>query len=70
MGLDMTKARIRVGSNGPPLHLFNPIPVREYWIQNQHKVAEMTKSRKSEDSQVIKSVRRQTEEKYTSKMFL
>ena len=70
MELDMIKARMRAGSNGPPLHLFNPKPIREYWIQNRHKVAEMTKSRSSHDSKVIKRIRKKPEEKYTSKMFL
>ena len=40
ISVDMIKARMRVGSNGPLVHMFNPVPVREYWIQDQHKVTE------------------------------
>ena len=30
MKLPMIRARMRVGSNGPPIHVFNPTPVLEY----------------------------------------
>ena len=57
------------GSNGPLFHLFDPKPIREcmYWLQNGHKVAEMIKSRTTEDSQVLQRIRKQAEEKYTSR---
>ena len=70
MDIEMIRARMRAGSNGPPLHMFNPTPVREYWLRNQHKVAEMIKSRNSDDSRVIKRIRRQDEENYSSRLFL
>ena len=70
MSIEMIRARMRAGSNGPPLHMFNPTPVREYWLRNQHKVAEMIKSRNSDDSRVIKRIRRQDEENYSSRLFL
>ena len=40
MQLPMIQARMRVGSNGPPMHLFNPEPVLEYWITNRHRLAQ------------------------------
>ena len=70
MDLDMIRARMRAGSNGPPLHLFNPAPVRKYWIENGHKVAEMQKSRDSERSQVITRIRKEETEKHTSRLFI
>ena len=70
MGLDMIRSRMRVGSNGPPLHMFDPTPIREYWVQNRHKVAEMVKSRNSDDSRVIQRLRKTDEKRYTSTLFL
>ena len=36
MQIPMIKARMRVGSNGPPLHLFDASLVLEHWKRNGH----------------------------------
>ena len=70
MKLPMIKARMRPGSNGPPLHLFNPEPVLQYWQENHHRLAQKTWVRALEDSVVISRIRKEEEKKYTSPMFL
>ena len=42
MKLPMVKAHMRPGSNGQPLHLFNPEPVLQYWQENHHRLAQKT----------------------------
>ena len=70
MKLPMIRARMRVGSNGPPIHLFNPEPVLEYWIEHRHRLAEKTWVAALDDSRVITRIRRQQEKAYTSTMYL
>ena len=70
MQLPMIQARMRVGSNGPPMHLFNPEPVLEYWITNRHRLAQKQWMQALDNSVVVTRVRKEEEEKYTSKMFL
>ena len=70
MKLPMIRARMRVGSNGPPIHLFNPEPVLEYWIEHRHRLAEKTWIAALDDSIVITCIRRQQEKAYTSTMYL
>ena len=70
MKLPMIKARMRVGTNGPPLHLFNAEPVLDYWVENHHRLAEKTWIKSMEDSVVVSRIRQEEAEKYTSTMFL
>jgi len=35
-----SKARMRVGSNGPPIHMFNTDTIFQYWVDNRHRLAE------------------------------
>ena len=70
MKLPMIKARMRPGSNGPHLHLFNPEPVLQYWQENHHRLAQKTWVKSLEDSVVISRIRKEEEKKYTSTMFL
>ncbi len=69
MKLPMIKARMRVGSNGPPLHLFNAEPVLTYWINNHHRLAQKSWIQSLEHSVVVNRIRANAEEKYTSTMF-
>ena len=36
MKLPIIKARLITKRNGPPLSLFNPVPVRKLWLENGH----------------------------------
>ena len=68
MKLPMIKARMRVGSNGPPLHMFNAEPVLNYW-QEDHRLAQKSWIQSMEDSLVISRIQKSEEMKYTSKMY-
>ena len=70
MKLPMIKARMRAGSNGHPLHLFNTEPVLEYWVENHHRLAEKTWIRALEDSVVVSRIQQEEAEKYASTIFL
>ena len=65
MKLPMIRARMRVGSNGPPIHLFNPTPVLEYWIDNRHRLAEKQWIKSLDESVVVSRLRKEAEKKYT-----
>ena len=67
MGLPMILARNRAGSNGPPLHQFNPQPIVKYWREHNHRLA--LKANETSDSQVVKRIRNE-ETKYTSQIVL
>ena len=54
MKLPMITTRLRVHHNSPPLTLFNPIPVRQKWLQNGHQTARTVTQKKL----VINSVRK------------
>ena len=68
MKLPMILARNRAGTNGPPLHLFDPKPVLQYWKQNHHRLAQ--KAKENDPSRVLNRMRRKQEETYTSKIYL
>jgi len=64
MALPMIIARLRTKVNGPPLTLFNPKPVRQFWIKNKGQLARTI----SENKLVIERIRKE-ERTYTSKIF-
>ena len=70
MKLPMIKARMRVGSNGPPIHQFNPEPVLEYWLANRHRLAQKQWIKALDDSVVVTRICKEEEKKYTSKLYL
>ena len=70
MKLPMNKARVRAGSNGPPIHLFNPKPILEYWPENHHRLAEKSWVKARDESVTITRIRKEEEKKYTSTMFV
>ena len=70
MKLPMIKARMRVGSNGPPIHLFNDDPVLNYWKENHHRLAQKTWVQSMEHSVVVHRIQKEEAEKYTSTMFI
>ena len=65
MALEMVRARLRVSLNGPPLSMFNPVPIRKVWIEKGHEFAE-TKSGKR---LVLNRIHEEDRQKYTSKIF-
>ena len=70
MKLPMIKARMRVGSNGPPLHLFNSDPILDYWKDNHHRLAQKSWIQSMEHSLVVHRIQKEEAEKYTSTMFI
>ena len=65
MKLPMIRARMRVGSNGPPIHMFNPEPVLDDWIDNRHRLAQKQWIEALEESVVVSRIRKEQEKKYT-----
>ena len=66
MGINMMRARSRVGSNGPPLHRFDAKESVRFWIEQGHKHAQTKMDIKSK---VIKRMKKEKDTKYTSKIF-
>ena len=69
MKLPMILARNRAGSNGPPLHRFDPHPVFAYWKEHHTRLALKTGFRSEDTSRVLDRIRREDDEKYTTKIF-
>jgi hypothetical protein len=69
MSTEMIQTRMRVGSNGPPLHLFDAESVRIYWKANGHRLAQKVAHRANPESKVIKRIRDEQNRNYTSKIF-
>ena len=69
MKLPMMQARSRVKCNGPPLHLFSPAPVLQYWLQNNHRLAHSTR-RKDDISMTIRRLRENASAKLKTKLFI
>ena len=69
MSVDMIKTRMQVGSNGTPLHLFDAEIVRIFWKANGHRLAQKVAKRVNPDSKVIKRIRAEQNQNYTSKIF-
>ena len=44
MGLEIILARMRVGSNGPPLHRFNGEKALAYWKEHGHRFTQAESS--------------------------
>ena len=63
MQIPMIKARMRVGSNGPPLHLFDASKVLEHWKRNGHRLALKVDQYSADDSHVIKRIREESAKK-------
>ena len=70
MQIPMIKARMRVGSNGPPLHLFDATLVFEHWKRNGHRLALKVHKYSTDDSQVIKRIREESAKAYTCNIFV
>ena len=66
----MIQTRMRVGSNGPPLHLLDAETVRIYWRANGHHLAQKVTARADPNSKVIKRVRAEQNKNYTSNIFV
>ena len=69
MQIPMIKARMRVGSNGPPLHLFDASLVSEHWKRNGHRLALKNDKDSTDDSHVIKRIREESAKAYTCNIF-
>ena len=65
---EVTRARVRIQENGPPLSMFKPLPVRKLWLREGHKNAEKVKS--MEKSVVLERRRKDDAKNYKSKIFL
>ena len=68
MKLPMILARNRAGSNGPPLHEFDPHPILAYWKQHHTRLAIKTQWA-SESSRVLDRIRAEESKKFTTKIF-
>ena len=68
MKLPMIRARMRVGNNGPPLHLFNADPILEYWQANHHRLAQKSWIHAMEESVVVSRIQKSEAEEDTSTM--
>ena len=66
MGIEIIRARGRAGENGPPLRKFPAVKARQYWQENNHRLA-----KKIADSESLVLARRKKEAKeYTSRIFI
>ena len=70
MGLEMIRARMRVGSNGPPIHLFRTNEQVKYWKFNKHRLAEKISARSNPNSQVLTRIRQNGNSTYTNTVYL
>ena len=70
MKIPMIQARMRVGSNGPPLHQFKTDQILQYWLKNHQRLAEKTWVKAMPDSVVVKRIQEEAEKNYTSTMYL
>ena len=68
MGLEIIRARARAGENGPPLPQFPASKARQFWEDNNHRLA--LKIDGSSDSLVLKRRRKISQKKYTSRIFI
>ena len=53
----------------PPLHMFPAAKVLKHWVKHKHRLA-LISNRASSESVVVKRLRTQQEEAYTSKLFI
>lgn len=60
---------MRVGTNGPPVHLFNPPFVLTDWTENGHRLALNVHRDAAADSNVIKRSRRDSAQKCSCDLF-
>ena len=65
----MIQTRMRVGSNGPPIHLFDAESIRIYWRANGHRLAQKIDPQADPNSKVVKRIRKEQNENYTSNIF-
>ena len=65
MKLPIIKARLRTKLNGPPLSIFNPVPIRKFWLEFGHQYAQTVTNKKL----VIERIRKRDKKTYTSKIF-
>ena len=69
MSTKMIQTRMRVGSNGPPIHLFDAREVRIYWKANGHRLAQKVGYFSNPESKVIKRIRTEQSQNYSSNIF-
>ena len=65
MKLPIIKDRLRTKLNGPPLSIFNPVPIRKLWLEFGHQYAQTVTNKKL----VIERIRKRDKKTYTSKIF-
>ena len=70
MSVEVIQARMRTGSNGPPVHLFRPAEYVKCWKIHGHRLAEKVSARSDLDSHVISRIRNESEAKYTNLVYL
>ena len=66
MKLPIIKARLRTKLNGPPLSLFNPVPIRKLWLEFGHQYAQTITNK----NLVIERIRKRDKKAYTSKFLI
>ena len=69
MKIPMIKARMRAGTNGPPLHLFSAKMILQHWKANGHRLALKVDSHAIDESHVLKRIRKDAAMKYTCDLF-
>mgnify|MGYP004357971689 CR=1 FL=1 len=65
MKLPIIKSRLRIKLNGPPLSIFNPVPIRKLWLESGHQYAKTITNKKL----VIERIRNRDKKTHTSKSF-
>ena len=66
MGIEIIRARARAGENGPPILRFPAQKARQYWQDNNHRLA---KKIKDTESLVLARMRKEASN-YTSRIFI
>ena len=68
MGVEIIRARARAGKNGPSLPQFPASKARQFWEDNNHRLA--PKIEGSFDSLVLKRRRKISQKEYISRIFI
>ena len=66
MGIEIIRARARAGENGPPILRFPAQKARQYWQDNNHRLALKVKDTKS----LVLARMRKEASNYTSRIFI
>ena len=65
MKCPIIKSCLRIKLNGPPLSIFNPVPILKLWLESGHQYAKTITNKKL----VIERIRNRDKKIYTSKSF-